>query len=155
MGRAKNQAKVRQKDTDATWTKKYSRSFFGYKDHVKVDASSKLIADYDVTTASVHDSQVFKTLITRGDAGATVWADSAYQGTEYLVHSVGAKVEYEVHEKAYKNCPLTEEQKAENRKRSKTRRESGTCFWVYGELDGLGMRLLDYWQNADSRSASE
>ena len=107
---------------------------------MKVDADSKLIADYDVTTASVHDSQVLTTLITSKDAGAPVWADSAYQGTEYLVYSVGTKVKYEVHEKAYKNCPLTEEQKIENRKRSKTR---ARVEHVLGFMENLmnGMRL--------------
>ena len=138
-----NQAKVRQKDTDATWTKKYNRSFFGYKDHVKVDASSKLISDYEVTTASVHDSQLFTTLITSKDAGATLWADSAYQGTEYLVYSVGTKVEYEVHEKAYKNCLLTDDQKAENRKRSKIRARVEHVFgFMENSMNGMRLRTI-------------
>jgi len=50
-------AKNRQKDKDARWTKKHGKSFFGYKNHVNADARHKLIRDYDVTDASVHDSQ--------------------------------------------------------------------------------------------------
>ncbi len=48
--------KLRQKDTDARWTRKGNRSYYGYKDHVKADADSKLITDYTLKLASVHDS---------------------------------------------------------------------------------------------------
>ena len=49
--------KKRQKDIDARWTKKNFQSYYGYKNHAKVDAKSKLIETYKVTDASVHDSQ--------------------------------------------------------------------------------------------------
>lgn len=32
-----------QKDTDARWTKKNEQTYYGYKNHVKVDAASKFI----------------------------------------------------------------------------------------------------------------
>ena len=35
--------KLRQKDTEARWTKKNEQTFYGYKDHVTVDRHSKLI----------------------------------------------------------------------------------------------------------------
>ena len=54
----KNPAKNRQKDKDARWTKKHGKSFYGYKNHVNADAKHKLIRQYDVTDASVHDSQM-------------------------------------------------------------------------------------------------
>ena len=53
----KKPAKNRQKDKDARWTKKHGHSFFGYKNHVNADARHKLIRDYAVTDASMHDSQ--------------------------------------------------------------------------------------------------
>ena len=37
--------------------KKNGEAFFGYKYHAKVDAKSKFIDNYEVTDASVHDSQ--------------------------------------------------------------------------------------------------
>ena len=46
-----NAHKLRQKDTDAQWTKKGNETHYGYKDHVKADAESKLITDYTVTSA--------------------------------------------------------------------------------------------------------
>lgn len=48
--------KLAQKDTDARWTKKNKQNYYGYKSHNAVDAKSKLIKNYDVTDASVHDS---------------------------------------------------------------------------------------------------
>jgi len=43
--------KLSQKDVDARWTKKNEETHFGYKDHVKADAKSKLIEDWKVTEA--------------------------------------------------------------------------------------------------------
>ena len=60
-------AKLRQKDTDARWAKKGEEVHFGYKNHVKVDEKSKLIEKYEVTDASVHDSQKIEDLVEKGD----------------------------------------------------------------------------------------
>jgi len=60
-GRFKENANIgSQKDTDARWTKKNNEVHFGYKDHVAVDNSHKLIREYKVTSAEVHDSKVFE-----------------------------------------------------------------------------------------------
>ena len=66
----KNPAKNRQKDKDARWTKKHGKSFYGYKNHVNVDAKHKLIRQYDVTDASVHDSQKFDGLLNQANTSA-------------------------------------------------------------------------------------
>lgn len=54
---SENASKLAQKDTDARWTKKGNETHFGYKNHVKCDADSKLITNYGVTDAAPHDSQ--------------------------------------------------------------------------------------------------
>src|SRR6202795_4346104 len=51
------QVKSGKTQKDARGTKKHGRSFFGYKNHVNADARHKLIREYGVTDASVHDSQ--------------------------------------------------------------------------------------------------
>jgi IS5 family transposase len=43
------------KDTDARWAKKNEEIHFGYKNHVFADIKTKLILDYEVTHAAVHD----------------------------------------------------------------------------------------------------
>lgn len=138
-----NQPRVRQKDTQARWTKKNNQSFFGYKDHVKVDAESKIIADYKVTNAAVHDSQALEDLITSKDAGSTLYADSAYSGTPGLVHSIVCKVESKVHERAYRNAPLSDEQKEQNKKKSKIRARVEHVFgFMENSMNGMRLRTI-------------
>ena len=40
------QAKRRQKDTEARWTKKNDEKHYGYKNHINADAGNKLIQSY-------------------------------------------------------------------------------------------------------------
>jgi IS5 family transposase len=58
-----NPNKLRQKDIDAAWLKKNGETFYGYKDHIKADTKTKLITDYEVTSASVHDSEALENLL--------------------------------------------------------------------------------------------
>jgi IS5 family transposase len=44
-----------QKDTDARWTKKHGKSHYGYKNHVNVDRTHKLVRRYHVSDAALHD----------------------------------------------------------------------------------------------------
>jgi IS5 family transposase len=116
-----NPHKLAQKDTDARWTKKNDVSYFGYKDHVKQDAKSKIITKYTVTDASVHDSNATDTLLDENDRDESFFADSAYSGApqEAIIKRKG--MENEVCEKGTKSHPLTEEQKANNREKSRVR----------------------------------
>ena len=95
-------------------TKKNKETHYGYKDHVKVDADSKIITDYETTSANVHDSNEFTDFL--GEEDQVVYADSAYAGKE-----IPDNVENRVCEKGYRNNPLTEEQKQNNREKSKIR----------------------------------
>ena len=75
-----------QKDTDARWTKKNQETHFGYKNHINADAQHKLIRAYEVTPASVHDSQVFEQLLDQStdEEGKkrAAYADSVYRSKE-------------------------------------------------------------------------
>ena len=110
-----------QKDIDARWTKKNNETYFGYKAHVKVDVESKLVTEYTITSASVHDSQELSSLLTDTDANQELYGDSAYGGKEHAKTIEDRNMINKVHEKGKRNCPLTEEQKAENKEKSKTR----------------------------------
>ncbi len=113
--------KKRQKDVDARWTKKNNQSYYGYKNHAKVDNTHKFIDTYTTTDASVHDSQVLDTLLTEKDKDQNLWADSAYTGEEQEKTIKKYEVNNSVHEKGYKNSPLTQTQKESNKEKSKTR----------------------------------
>jgi IS5 family transposase len=116
---------LRQKDVDATWTKKNSENFFGYKNHINADQAHKLIQSFDVSTASVHDSQVFDVLLDQStdDAGnkRLVYADSAYRFVACEALLEEAKISSKIHERPYKGKPLTDEQLASNKERSRVR----------------------------------
>ncbi len=116
-----NPNKMSQKDLDARWTKKNNDTFYGYKDHVKVDKKSKLILSYEVTDASVHDSQPLEDLLDKKDKDQPIYADSAYTGEaqEKVIKKAG--MINRVHAKGYKNRPLTKKQIKSNHKKSKFR----------------------------------
>ena len=112
----KTKHKVAQKDVDARWTIKNGVRYYGYKDHVKADAKSKIILDYTVISASVHDSNEISKLVKDGDK--VVYADSAYKGKE---KDICESVEKVFCEKGYRGKPLTELQKLGNKIKSSIR----------------------------------
>jgi IS5 family transposase len=116
-----NPHKLSQKDTDARWTQKNKVSYYGYKDHVKQDAKSKLITAYMVTDASVHDSNATDALLNEKDRGEPFYADSAYSGAPQEAIIAEKGMENQVCEKGTKNHPLTEAQQASNREKSRIR----------------------------------
>lgn len=118
---AKKPAKNRQKDKDARWTKKHGKSFYGYKNHVNADARHKLIRRYDVTDASVHDSQKLDGLLNKSNTSADVFADSAYRSAETEAKLKARGFRSRIHVRATRNCPLSEAQEAANRRKSQIR----------------------------------
>ena len=135
--------KKRQKDIDARWTKKNNATFYGYKNHVKSDTKTKLIEEYIVTDASVHDSQVIEELLTEKDENQPFYADSAYTGEEQEKVYKKKKVINKVIEKGYKNKPLTEKQKANNKEKSRTRSRVEHIFgFVENSMNGSFVRTI-------------
>ena len=116
-----NPDKLRQKDVDAKWVTHNGKSYFGYKDHIKADERTKLITDYKVTSANIHDSEMISDLVNKKDGGQKLYADSAYRSEEIEKELKRKKVTSMVHEKGYRNKPLTPAQRKRNRKKSKVR----------------------------------
>ena len=111
-----NEHKISQKDTDASWTKKRNEVFFGYKNHIKIDKTNKLILKYNITTAKVHDNQVIDKLVDRTDN--EVYADAGYIGTEDRLPKTTAKF---ICKRGFRNHPLSHEDQENNRTISKVR----------------------------------
>jgi len=124
--------KCAQKDTDARWTKKNNKSHYGYKDHINIDAQHKFIRVHRVTDASVHDSQMFASVLDIDNESDEIWADSAYASRDR--EEVLALLGYtsQIHQRGYRNHPLTSEQKASNREKSRVRARVEHVFgdWV-------------------------
>jgi IS5 family transposase len=131
------------KDIDARWTQKNKETFYGYKNHAKVDTKSKFINTYVVTDASVHDSQALEDLLDEKDEGQLLHADSAYTGEEQEKTIEKYKMKNKVHEKGYRNTPLTDEQKATNKEKSKTRARVEHVFgFMEQNMNGLFIRSV-------------
>lgn len=139
-----NPNKLHQKDLDARWTKKNDEKHFGYKNHAKCDSGSKIITKYAVTDAAVHDSQAFLDLIDEKDEGQYLFADSAYVGKEtHEKLKKEKKVNPRICEKGYKNNPLTDEQKQNNKEKSKTRVRVEHIFgFVENSMNGSFIRTV-------------
>lgn len=135
--------KLAQKDVDARWTKKNNATFYGYKNHIIADTRTKLIEKYIVTDASVHDSQAMEQLLTEKDEGQPLYADSAYTGEDQEAVYKKKKVINKINEKGYRNKPLTEEQKAGNKEKSRIRARVEHLFgFVENSMNGSFIRTI-------------
>ena len=114
-------AKKRQKDTDARWTQKRGKNYFGYKDHIEVDVQHKIIRDYKITDASVHDSNVFEDILDETNTSRDVYADSAYRSAEHEDNLKKKKFRPHLQRKGCKGHQLTSWEKQGNRTRSRVR----------------------------------
>jgi IS5 family transposase len=118
-----------QTDFDARYTKKGNEKHYGYKNHVEADVDTKMITDYEVTNASVHDSTPFLDLLPdkakkdeqNKEYKQPVFADSAYKSAEIDKELQRRGFDPQIIERAYRNNPLTDEQKASNNLKSKVR----------------------------------
>ena len=138
-----NAAKLSQKDTDARWSKKGNETYYGYKDHIKADNATKLITDFSVTPANVHDINEFEGIIDANDKEA--WLDSAYASAEHVARIKEAFPDIILHinEKGTRNNPLTDEQKESNRVKSKTRARVEHIFgYISRFMGGIYIRTI-------------
>ena len=138
-----NEHKKRHKDVDARWTKKRDEVHYGYKNHAKVDRKTKMIDKYHTTPASVHDTGGIEPLLEEKDKGQDMYLDAGYVGDTVsdAVKAVGMTPV--VCEKGYRNRPLTDEQKANNRRKSKVRCRVEHVFgFMEGAMGGLVVRSI-------------
>ena len=137
---AENPHRLAQKDREARWTQKNGISYFGYKNHINIDVGYGFIRSYSVTDASVHDSRALGAVLDEDNSGKGVWADSAYRsenieaGLEALGHIS------HIHERGYRNHPLSEGQIASHREKSKTRAKVEHVFGAW--VTSMGGKML-------------
>ncbi len=132
----------RQKDTEARWTQKNGQKYYGYKNHVAIDSANKLIRDYKVTSAAVHDSNVFHEILSE-NTSKDVWADSAYRSEESEIALLAENYRSHVNVKGKRNQPLNERQKLANRNKSKVRARVEHVFGsMHNEQGGMFIRVI-------------
>jgi len=127
--------KRRRKDVDARWTKKNGKTFFGYKNHVSIDVKHKLIRDFSVTDAALHDSNVFVEILAE-NTSRDVWADSAYRSRKILdqLHETGYREH--IQRKGNRGRKLSRVEQKGNHTRSRIRSRVEHVFGVQVQKAG-------------------
>lgn len=94
------------------------KTTYGYKLHANVEEDG-FIKRYELTAGNVHDSTVFESLLTGQEEAA--YADAAYKSRQHDEYLEEQCIDNRVLNRAYRNRPLSEAQKKENRIHSATR----------------------------------
>jgi IS5 family transposase len=115
---------------------------YGYKDHINADSKTKIITKYSVSSAAPHDSTEIENIVDKTDN--KLHADSAYRSEKIEEFLKKQNCESFVHEKGYRNNPLTDEQKESNNIKSKTRSrvEHIFGFMTNSMNDALHMKCI-------------
>ena len=116
-----SEKKRSHKDTDARWTEKNGKAYFGYKNHIDIDRGFKVIRRYKVTAASTHDSQVLKEIVDDKNTNKKIWADSAYRSAALLLWLLEQGFREQIQRRKYRNKMLTQKEQQGNRTRSRVR----------------------------------
>jgi IS5 family transposase len=137
-------AKLAQKDIDARWTKKGGQNHYGYKNHINIDRGTKLITAHTCTDAGVHDSQALEDVLRDADTGGRdVWADSAYRSEEQEQSLEHSEHQSQIHERAWRDTPLSETQEAANKEKSRVRARVEHVFGTQeNDMGGIFLRSI-------------
>ncbi|EMN89256.1 transposase [Leptospira weilii] len=138
-----DRSKLSQKDTDAGWTKKWKKSYYGYKNHISVDSVSKFIHEYHITSANVYDRVAGVKLLKNRKNGTTLYANSAYRNWDTFIRKMKDKSMIEkICFKGYKNRPLTEKEKKINTRISRVRSRVEHVFGDMKSYSGKTIRTI-------------
>jgi IS5 family transposase len=135
-----NRNKKAQKDVDARWATKNKEVHYGYKNHINMDKKSKIITKYKATSAEVHDSQELKNLIDV-EKDKKIYGDSAYTGEE-VQSCIPETIANRIHEKGYRDHPLTKTQKRQNKTKSHIRVRVEHVFAAMNHFGGIFIRTV-------------
>jgi transposase, IS5 family len=149
--------KLAQKDRDARWTVKYSKAkpredgkkqvdlaipAFGYKNHIGVDKTRRLIRTWTVTDASRHDGAALPRLLDKANTGSQVWADTAYRSKNNEKHLRKTGLKSAIHRKKPRDKPMPARMAKANAAKSKVRAAIEHVFaWQKGPM-GLFIRTI-------------
>ena len=137
-----SQAQRRQKDLDATHTKKHGKGYFGYKLSVSVDLKHGFIRKIATGTASEHDGHHFEEVLDEDNTGRDVYADKAYPSRrrQEMLKVLGWRDGMQ--RKAGKDHPLSECQKRRNRKIAGKRAKVEHVFAGIRHMGGKFIRTI-------------
>jgi len=136
----KNAKGENTQDKDASYNVKTAsdgkrKTTYGFKAHANVDEDGFILSQ-TLTTGSLHDSNVFEDLLTGSEEA--VYADSAYKSQKHDQLLKSKDIQNRILHRAYRNKPLTEQQKSHNKLASQVRYVVERTFGVLKKYYGLG-----------------
>ena len=107
-----------------------------------MDKRHKLIHVYQVTGTSVHDSRCLEALLDPENAGIEIFAGSAYRSeeSEQLLQEKGYR--NRIHDRAYRNRPLSKAKEKVNTRRSRRRARVEHVFGAIAQQGGKILRTV-------------
>ena len=135
-------AKRRQKNIDATHTKKHGKSYFGYKLSVSVDHKHGFIRGVATGTASEHDGHHFDEVLDLKNTGRVVNADKAYPSAQRQEMLAALGFKDGMQRRAQAGYPLSECQKRRNKHIAKKRAKVEHVFAGIRHMGGKFVRVI-------------
>jgi len=128
-GRPASKLVKSQIDPDAEWTRKGTRHFFGYKLHLAMDMTSRIIRRLIFTPANVNESEPADRLIC-GDE-RIVYADKAYDSRARRQLLRSKKIKNGIMRRGHPRRPLTDYETRRNKRLSRRRGTVEGIFSLY------------------------
>ena len=129
--------KDKRRDPEMHQVKKGNEWHFGMKLHIGTDSKTGLVHSASVTAANVHDSHEVPNLLHGRET--RLYGDSAYRGKAQRerLKSIAPQAKDFTNKRAYKNRPLTDADKATNRRKSSVRSKVEHPFLTLKRLWGF------------------
>ncbi len=129
--------KEKSRDPEMHQTKKGNQWHFGMKLHIGADSQTGLVHSASVTAANVHDRHQVPHLLHGRET--RLYGDSAYRGKEQRerLRELAPRAQDFTNKRAYKNQPLSEADKATNRRKSSVRSKVEHPFLTLKRLWGF------------------
>ena len=124
----------KKRDPQMHQTRKGKQWYFGMKVHTGTDTDSGLVHTVCATAANVADVNMLGELL--HGAEQSLHGDSAYHSKELKAQAEAAKIEFNVNQRGSKHRPLTQAQRARNRRLSRVRATVEHPFMVVKRLWG-------------------
>ena len=129
--------KDKSRDPEMHQVKKANEWHFGMKLHIGADSKTGLVHSASVTAANVHDSHQVPNLLHGQET--RFYGDSAYRGKAQRerLKEIAPKAKDFTNKRAYRNRPLTDADKATNRRKSSVRSKIEHPFLTLKRLWGF------------------
>lgn len=108
-----------KRDNDADFTKKRGKTYYGYKGHIAIDSETEVIKKVEFSSASIHDSNMFNSLVDQTEQA--ILADKGYANQQRKRNLRSKGIFCGILDKGYRNRVLSKKQQKKNRLLSSAR----------------------------------